>query len=338
MEKSVPINNYLNIFLWSLFFIILSFYVVYEQATNSVSIPMAEQVVRHKNMLAGNSEFYNPWQYRIFSTVVLEGFISVFSKVSFPGSEYLPYYILRFLQNIGIFFLVLKFYTLLKIQSKYLILLGILVLGYNMSNSVFSSDLSFNTYFDILFYLLAGYLILKDQVLWIIPLMLVAALNRETSGLIPVLLIFSSIDFRSKKIHNKFNFKVGVISLTLFLVIFVLLRIYYGMPPAHGIHGINSPLEFLKFNLTFFRMYPYMFGTLAILPLLVVFNFTRLSATLKFLFWLIVPIWFVIHFLKSQAMETRLFLVPQAMVFIPATLFIIELEIRSLLVNKINSI
>jgi hypothetical protein len=39
---------------------------------------------------------------------------------------------------------------------------------------------------------------------------------------------------------------------------------------------------------------------------------------------LIVPFWLVIHMVKSTAMESRLFLVPQALIFIPAMLWLIE--------------
>lgn len=328
MVKEYAMNEKIdNYFLFPLSFMLLSAYVVYEQATSSLSIDMAIQVERHLNMLAGSSEFYNPWQYRIFSTYVLETFIVMFSKISGLENSLLPYFTLRFLQNLLIFFIALKFYKALQLQSKYLIVLGILLLGYNMSNSVFQSDLSFNTYFDVLFYLTAGYLILADKKIWILPLMIVAALNRETSALIPFLVMASAIDFRNRKIRDFKSFKIGIGAFIIFLLVFVSLRLYYGMPPASGIHEMSSPMDFLKFNLTFFRMYPQLLGTLGIIPLFVVFKFKSLSLPLKMFFMVVVPVWFIIHLVKSQAMETRLFLVPQAMIFIPAFLYIIEKEL-----------
>ena len=53
------------------------------------------------------------------------------------------------------------------------------------------SDIQFNTFFDVTFYLLAGLCILQKRFVWIVPITLLAALNRETSGLIPFLLMFS---------------------------------------------------------------------------------------------------------------------------------------------------
>ena len=42
---------------------------------------------------------------------------------------------------------------------------------------------------------------------------------------------------------------------------------------------------------------------------------------LKGFFWAMVPAWIVVHFPLSQVAETRLFLVPQFMVFVPGALF-----------------
>lgn len=334
MKRHFLIRNFPDFLLLSIFFIFLSFYIVYEQATNCLSIDMAEQLSRHKNMLAGNADFFNPWQYRIFSTFVLESFIVAFAKVPFINYPYLPYYFLRFIQNIAIFYIAYKYYKALHLKSRYLIILGILLLGYNMSHSVFQSDLSFNTYFDVLFYLTAGYFILINRAVWIIPLMILAAFNRETSGLIPFMVIFSAVDFNTWTIKSRSNFKIGVYALLVFIGIFIALRVYYGMPKAQGIHGMTSPLDYLKFNLAFFRMYPELFGTLGIIPLIVILQYRALSPPLKRFFLLIVPLWFVIHFLKSTAVETRLFLVPQALIFVPAFLFLIEQEFMKKLQTK----
>lgn len=311
----------------------LSLYVLYEQVVNCHAIDMATQLFRHNNVLEGKSEFFNPWQYRVLSVYLVE-FLQLFFLRIFDN-HYYAFYFLRFLQNLAIFVVAYKYYKALELKSDFLIVLGILLLGYNMSHSVFQSDLSLNTYFDVLFYLLTGYLIVMNKALWILPLIVIAALNRETSILIPILLAGCAIDFTNKKIANRQNIKIAVWSLVFFMIIFISLRLYYGMPSAVGIHGMQSPLEYLKFNLTFFRMYPELFGTLGIIPLIVILRFKSLNNYLRTFFFLLVPVWFIIHFLKSTAVETRLFLVPQALVFIPACLKIIEKEIiDKLSINK----
>ena len=66
--------------------------------------------------------------------------------------------------------------------------LGLSVLAWGMALSLYNSDLSFSVFFDVAFYLLAAILILQDRPWWVALLMLPAALNRETSLLIPFLL------------------------------------------------------------------------------------------------------------------------------------------------------
>ena len=71
-------------------------------------------------------------------------------------------------------------------------------------------------------------------------------------------------------------------------------------------------------------------GTLGIVPLIAICWFRKWPFFLKAIGVLIVPFWILIHLFKSMAMETRLFLVPQALIFIPALLCLIEYEIRKL--------
>lgn len=296
------------------------------------------QKERHQNFMRGESDFFNPWQYRVFSPFLLEGFIRSWETVSSPFAyklpykemqQFFPYFLLRFIQNLLIFFAAFRFYKALIINSNLLKLMGILLLGYNMSNSNYASDLSFNTYFDILFYLVAGFLILEKKYVWLIPVSFVAALNRETSAFIPLMFLILSLNLKKIELPDKKVLIIFFTCIALFLIAYTVPRFYYGMRQYHGINNLDTPLEFLKFNIGFGSLYPELFGTLGFTFLLVILRFNRLSRELKLFFLLIVPAWFMIHFFKSQAMETRLFLVPQALIFIPSLLYLIEREIKS---------
>ncbi len=61
--------------------------------------------------------------------------------------------------------------------------------------------------------------------------------------------------------------------------------------------------------------------TLSILPLLTLWEFRLLPSQVQGLFWLVVPLWFAVHFASALVNETRLFLVPVALVFIPGALY-----------------
>lgn len=314
---SNPANRLLRLF----FILLLSAYVLYEHATQELATDLPVQIERHERMLAGESEFYNPWQYRVFSMWVLEGVIQAFEWV-FPGKPaIIPYLFLNYLQFILIFWLFISYLRILRVTNPYLLGCGLIILCYSMANSYFRSDLSFNTYFDIIFYLLAAIIILQKKYWWIVPLTLIAALNRETSGFIPLMLL-APYSWESLKDTPRQKWLIAGISLLLFAVVFASVRLYYGYQPGYGINNMSSPADFLVFNLTFFRLYPLWIGTLSIVPILILFGLRHLPPVIRSWFWLIVPLWFVIHFIKSNAMETRLFLVPQVLIFVPALLLL----------------
>lgn len=308
--------------LWPVLIFLLSVYVVYEHATSPLAVDMQTQIDRHGRWMAGESEFFNPWQYRIFSAYVLEGVIGVFHFV-LPGKpEAVPYVALHFVQVLIIFYLSLMYFKRLGLRNPFLQLAGLLVLCFCISTSVFQSDLSFNTYFDIIFYLTAAILILDGHIWWMVPLTALAALNRETSGFIP-LMVLVPFTLRLREISRPAAL-VACLSMAVFVIAFIAVRVHYGFQPAVGIHGMTSPMDFLMFNLTFLRMYPLLLGTLSIIPIVVIFNLAKLPVILRHWFWLIVPVWFVVHLAKGTAVETRLFLVPQVIIFIPAFLLLVD--------------
>lgn len=314
-----------KLFRWGIF-IILSAYVLYEQAMSCIGVGMEVQMERHVRFMAGDAEFYNPWQYRVLSGYVLEGFIRFFDILPMKLHSFIPYFALKFLQNMLVFWAGWHFYKALKIQSWNLLLVGLLLLAFNMSNSNWQADMAYNTYFDVFFYLLAGWIILKAHPAWIVPVTALAVLNRETSGFIPVMLILTAFSFRPFRLERKERLWYGLLALLVYVILFAGVRWYFGLQPYEAIHDIDTPLEFFRFNIGFFSMYPQLIGTFGIVPLLALLAFRKWPAYLQATGLLIIPFWVLVHLFKSMAMETRLFLVPQALIFIPALLSLIEWE------------
>lgn len=303
-------------------FLVLSVYIVYQQATNANAVALDVHVERHNRMLEGNSEFFNPWQYRIFSTYVAEAFYQVLAVVRSSTTKIEAFLLLRVIQNLLIFLAAEWYFRRLGVVNPLLRLTGHLMIGFSMAHSIFQSDLSFNTYFDILFYLAAALVILYERTSLLLVIVPFAALNRETSALIPVMLLASIRDLNQadwKKV-----LRTAVICGVLFVVVFVGVRYYYGYQKAVGIHGMDSFTDFLNFNLTFKRFYLELIGTLNFIPLIIVLFLARLPWLLRRWFWVIVPAWFGIHLAFSTAIETRLFLVPNILIFIPAFLLLVE--------------
>lgn len=282
------------------------------------------QYARHQRLLAGDSPFFNPWQYRILAPYATEAIAQIVSilGLSTPQTYFIAFMGVRFAEHLLIFGLAFLFYRKFT-PNPFLILFSFIILSYAMSRAVFDSDLSISTYSDVIFFLLAAVFLWYNRPLWwFIPLCILAAFNRETAILIPVFLIADAINWRGfqSSIRSLPQLKIGALCLTLFTVIFVGLRIHYGYPPR-----ITPDIFYILWlNCYLGHTHFWTFGMFNILPLLTFIAFKRLPIRLKLLFWVIVPIWFIIHYSMTACHESRLFLVPTILVFMPAALVLVE--------------
>jgi hypothetical protein len=189
-----------------------------------------------------------------------------------------------------------------------------------MSYSLYNSDLSFNNYFDVAFYLIAASLILAEKFIWIIPLMILAAFNRETSALIPVMLLVYVYfhDGTREKVRPALMYALGGIGI--FGIVFAGLRYYYGEQMFLTADGYYPGFGLLYLNLKRVITWEQLLITFGIVPGLALLAYATWPRSLKIFFWTVVPIWMAIHFFSSLVAETRLLLVPFALVFIPGVL------------------
>ena len=103
-------------------------------------------------------------------------------------------------------------------------------------------------------------------------------------------------------------------------MIFVGLRVAYGPQELLVPYGYHIGIELFTYNMTLPATYIEVFGVLSVLPVLAILSMKRWPHILIRFFWAVVPIWFVIHVFASIIAESRLLLVPTALVFIPGTL------------------
>lgn len=330
-----------------------------------------EQYQRHKDVMARKSMFFNPWQYRILSPMVVESIYqaeqfaiekpfgpelkirnSIQTTSAYEHSQklldllhqegFLTYNIIfilvRLAQHLLIFYLMLIFYRKF-VKNDWLIVAGIIFTSFLMANAVNDSDLSFNTYSDVILYLWAGYVIASGKNPWtIVVITVLGAFNRETSLLIPFLFFVSqvkwtSFNFRKLSIDTIRSvapptrvFIVTATSTILFIAIFVAIRMYFGYVDQ-SYWRAASGLEMLKLNLfssVSMKSYFEMFGTMVVLPLLFLYSFRNQSYLLRVLFIALLPIWFGVHFYSVVAYQSRLFLVPTLLVLLPGFLEIVE--------------
>ncbi|WP_407522880.1 hypothetical protein PDL71_15985 [Lacibacter sp. MH-610] len=364
-------NSKAKILFFALCFSLLSLYPIYKNFYNGAAVTTYE---RHIALIEGRAEYYNPWQYRMLCPVLIEGFMWLynhtidviypieekinlsFTQTSVPTPETEQFFTLlktkgalkymivfiafRFLLNFLVF--TLAFYVWhYFVKNKYLLLMGLVLLSLGMGNAVIASDLTFNTYLDNVFYLLAAIIILyKKNPLWLIPVTVLAAFNRETALLIPVLYFLSNLQLQNvsdkeflrplKILPEKKVWLLSVTLMVLFAVIFISLRMYYGFVPAK-VWKVPAGPEMVKLNLlstVAAKSYFEMLGIFSIIPLLILYRFKQFPRLLQFWFLGIVPIWFAVHIYSVVIYQTRLFLVPVILIFLPMFLWLIENNYR----------
>jgi hypothetical protein len=362
-------NNKGKLFFFLFCFSLLSLYPIYKNFYNGVAVKTYE---RHIALIEGRSEYYNPWQYRMLCPMIIEGIKWVYDnsidriypieeKINFrftETSEPTPetrefiqllqtkgalkymfvFLFFRFLLNFSVLLLAYYLWRFF-IRNEWLIFFGLMFISLAMGNAVIASDLTFNTYLDNIFYLIAACIIVyKKDPKFLLPVIFLAALNRETSMMIPFLFFISKTDFSAFKIR-KFNFRsirfpqfsIWVFTAILYILFFTLflgIRLYYGYQPPQD-WKVPSGLQMLKLNLfssVGVKSYFEMLGVFSVIPLLILFKFKSFPLQLRVWFLGIVPAWFFVHLFTVVTYQTRLFLVPTILIFIPMLLWLIEKE------------
>jgi hypothetical protein len=283
------------------------------------------QVDNHQQMLAGHRG--NPFQYRILSEWLVELFIIAFKQLSLPFPSATAFLIFRILQNIFIFVFAAYYYKKLGL-STYTAILGLSLLANSFTQALYGADLQFNTYGDVLFYVAAGLAIVYGRDGWIIPITALAAFNRETSGLIPLLLIAARIQLQPQIILPRPTMVIAAAALLIYAAVFFGLRIAYGPHELLVPYGYHIGMELFTYNLTLPATYVELFGVLGLFPVMAILSRRRWPAVLTGFFWTLVPIWFLIHLFASILAESRLMLVPQSLIFIPGALLGVQVLMR----------
>lgn len=348
-------------------FFFLSAYPIYKNYVNGEAVATYEL---YRGIIEKRSKFYNPWQYRILCPLIIEGTKHIYDKTVdrlFPISSIVPgkfrstsgfapdtkaflsqlsdpdivkyiiiFLLFRFIEDfvlLSLAFCLLSYF----IKNHWLVFLGLIMISWSMGNGVSASDLTFNTYFDNILYLLVGCIIVYKKNPWyILPITIIGSLNRETSLLIPFLFFVSymrlslplfprfklnRISWPSRKI-----FLITFLSFVSFGIIFIAIRLYFGYRPQ-GMWKVPAGLPMLKLNLMSLvavKGYFEMFGAYSLLPLICLYKFRKCSPILQTWFIAIVPIWFFVHFYSVPSYESRLYFVPTYLIFIPMVLEIIQ--------------
>ena len=274
------------------------------------------QLERHEAVLNGTAG--DPWQYRVLSEWAVEVVLDVCRTIGITFSN--GFLIVRFLQNVLIFVLAFAWMRALAIPAR-AAYLGLALIAWAMTQALFDSDLQFNTYSDIIFYLAAALLIVRRRWGWLIPLVALGALNRETIGLVPVMLVAGAVAvYGLRAPETKRAALYAGAAFAAYALVTVVLRAAVGPGEIVLAYGQHPGSELFSYNVERPVSWTNLFVTLNVLPFLALWWIRDWPRWLLGFGAAVVPVWFAVHFVSAVVAETRLFLVPLALVFVPGVL------------------
>ncbi|MBF0568928.1 MAG: hypothetical protein HQK95_08705 [Nitrospirae bacterium] len=315
----------------SLYTIYTQFKSVYDYGGDYLS---TEEQNRHSVIINGTAPI--PYRYRILTQWVYELWRQPFRPladkyINVPNvfkaqsanlrlDHWISWLTFRIVQNVIIFWLAFLYFRTFGLSRNYVIM-GLIMLAWGISHSYHHSSLSAYTYTDIIFYLLASLWIRKDKLAYLVPLTFFAALNRETSIFIPLMLLCMD-NFKEQKRRNILYL---AITMSTWVSVYVGLRLVLGLSSyVDSGYGPIMP-GFMLAYLNFINDWTWKGLAEMFHVLLCAVFFIRLwpDFLAKCLYFIVLP-WTVLMFFFGSTSETRLFLVPLVTVFIPAGLIVIR--------------
>lgn len=271
----------------------------------------------------------DPWQYRALSQLIVQGFILVPTWLRPPSPLLLdlgPYHVMRLAQSILLLGLAYAYYRALGIRFHAAVA-GLIVLAIMASLSLRPSTFSLDRFTDTIFYLLGGWLVVTGRTLALPLVVLLAALNRETSGFIALLPV-AWFGRRLLERDRRRELAIVVLSLGVYTATFFGLRLYFGPPGPNGaaFQDAGFGISNFLFSLRRAGAPTHFFTAISVLPFLALLALPGAGPYLRRLYWLMIPAWFVVHFLTSMMQEGLLFLAPIAVALLPAVLRAVDAE------------
>ncbi|HKP90456.1 MAG TPA: hypothetical protein VJT75_10840 [Thermoleophilaceae bacterium] len=272
------------------------------------------QVERNRATLHGTNG--DPWQYRVGSEALAWLALRSATAAGFDEPAMVGFLGFRVLENAAIFALAWLLYRRFG-AGRYAAALGLALLAFAMTQAHYHSALAFDTYAEIAVYLAAGLLIVSGRHAWIVPLTVVGTLNRETCGLVPIMLLARGVQLGPRTPEGQRALRLGALALLAWGVTFWAVRWIVGPGPLIHPEGRDPGLDLLGLNLGRGLTWDHLFRTWTVVPLLAALRWRAWPGPLRAFAVAVVPAWIALHLLLGVVAETRLMLVPYALVFVP---------------------
>lgn len=232
-----------------------------------------------------------------------------------------PFQAIRFVQCLLLFGLAYVYYGQLRIESRFrLIGIGLLTGLISLQlGTLGPNGFSLDRFFDAIFYLLAGSLMLQNRERWIPILIAVAIANRETAVFMPTLILarYPLTSLLTSR-QGKRALSIAAIAWAVAALVYIAIHVYYGPHPRTE-DSYWGPRMFLR-SLSMPGQMAFLLAAINLLPVLTLLVLKDADAFLQRLFWMVVPLWFAVHIWAARLGEGLMYLAPLALIGVPLVL------------------
>jgi hypothetical protein len=220
---------------------------------------------------------------------------------------------LRIAQNITLLLLAYGWCRALGLRP-YAILLGWMAIAWALTNTAWNTHLAYDSYTEAMLCIVAAWALLRGNPAWVVPLGLLAALNRETGWILP-LTVFAAVT-GGAGVQNASTLRRFAIPVACALACAVgAFSLWSGYRPQ--VQGNTL----LMANLESGRTWLQLAATFGVLPVLALIGWKRSPLPLQCITVLVTPVLFIWHFTHSPATATHNFVTPLVLCFLPLALF-----------------
>lgn len=266
-----------------------------------------EQRTRHEAILAARAG--DPWGYRVLSALVIEGVHRALPGLGLP----VVFVGVRWCVNVALFAAAAWYLATLGFGTAP-VAAGLAALGWSVCLANYNAGLAFDTYADVALYLAVASLLVRGRVGLVVPVAWLAAVNRETALLMPLL-----IALVPPVVPPRRRLVFAALALAGQAACVLVLRWMLGPQPLVVPEGHAPGLPLLGYNLLRPVTWLNLATTFLFVPPLALATWRRWPLELR-RFAVLVPLWVGPLFFAAIVAETRLFLVPYALVVLPAAL------------------
>lgn len=258
-------------------------------------------------------------RYTVLTEYVVGPVVHLIGRAGSGAGALRGYTVVRFLQGLALFVSAYAFYKLIGLEwLTRLAGLTLLSISVTFSTLAPGRGLELDKVFEAMFYLLASIALILGRQGWLVPISGLAALNRETAVLMPLLYLAAEAHDREALIRTLRSWRfILVLALSL------------GIAGALTVLSSGAALDATVFwrNLSPEAL-AYANGGFALLPLLALLWVRTAPSLLRRLFWTLTPGWILLGIFTEPVRYGAYLLAPTALLFIPITLLGVEAGTR----------